>query len=141
VNSRQLLSDFWFWCTGWTAEKSGKGEKWCTKQEFVDVEGDKELKKLGKLEAKGAKKDAKKGAKEEAAAKKVADKAKKEVRAFESKLAALVESVPDSDPHPLDPKALDFLQQAVKKIAEQTGEWEEADDDGDDAEPEPEPEK
>ena len=69
----------------------------------------------------------------------MADKAKKEVRTFESKLAALVETAPDSDPHPLDPKALDLLQQAVKKIAEQTGEWDPADDDAE--EPEPEPEK
>lgn len=69
----------------------------------------------------------------------MAEKAQKEVRAFESKLAALVETAPDSDPHPLDPKALDLLQQALKKIAEQTGEWEP--DDAEEPEPEPEPEK
>ncbi len=111
----------------------------------MDAECDKVLKKLGKLEAKGAKKDAKKGVAEEKAAKKAAGKAQKEVRAFEAKLVALVAAAPDTDPHPLDPKALDLLQQAVKKIAEQTGEWEEDGDDGDDgddggAEPEPEPE-
>ena len=53
------------------------------------------------------KKEAKKGAAEEKAAKKLSDKAKKEVRTFEAKLIALVESAPDSDPHPLDPKAKD----------------------------------
>ena len=130
---------------GWTAEKSLKGEKWCTRQEFVDVEGDKELKKVGKLKQKEDKKDAKKAAaeetaakkkadEEEKAAKKQADKAQKEVRAFEAKLIALMESVPDSEPHPLDPKALDLLEQAVKKIAEQTSEWAAE-------EPEPEPEQ
>jgi hypothetical protein len=47
-----------------------------------------------------------------------------------------MESVPDSDPHPLDPKALDLLEQAVKKVAEQTSEWA-----AEPEEPEPEPEK
>lgn len=127
---------------GWTAEKSNKGDKWCTKVEFEDSEGDKVLKKLGKLKAKEGKKEAKKGAAEEKAAKKLSDKAQKEVRAFEAKLIALVESAPDSDPHPLDAKALDLLEQAVKKISEQTGDWEDAEDG--EAEPEaaePEPEK
>ena len=139
--------------TGWTAEKSPKGEVWCKHVPFVDVEGDKILKKMGKEKKKESKlsgkaqaaeekAQAKVKAEEDKAAKKLSDKARKEVRAFETKLIALLETAPDSEPHPLDSKALDLLKQSVKKIAEQTGEWEAAaaEDDEPEAEPEPEPE-
>ena len=142
---------------GWTAEKAASGAVWCEAVGFVDAEGDKILKKLAQekqkqdqaeakakaavaaAEAKakaaqekaGAKvktEEAKAAAEEAKVAKKQLDRERKEVRAFEAKLAALVETAAScgGEGHPLDAKTVDLLQQAAKKIADQTAEWEAA---------------
>lgn len=108
---------------GWTQEKAPDGVVWCKKAPFVDVQGDKILKKVAQekqkqeqAEAKAAAataaaeakakaaeqkqeeklkaSEAKAQAEEAKAARKQVEKTRQDVRSFEVQLAALVESAP-----------------------------------------------